>query len=237
MTTTTATGRTVATSSAIPNGATLMAVAAAGFIGYAVLFLVRNFTDSFLELGEDAAAVRPVLPRGAGGGVVITSRNPAWRRDATMLSVEVLERDEAVAFLLERTGQQDIQAAEQLPDALGELPLAREQAGAYIDEQGGTLSGYVRRLHTRAPELFVTGQPPDYMHTVATTWAASFQAVELAAPVAADLLRLCAFLGPTPSQPTYSSRARRCYPSRWPARPPTPMSSPRPSGRVAVMPC
>jgi hypothetical protein len=51
MTTTTATGRTVATSGAIRNGATLMAVAAAGFIGYAVLFLVRNFTDSFLELG------------------------------------------------------------------------------------------------------------------------------------------------------------------------------------------
>jgi hypothetical protein len=50
MTTTTATGRTVA-SGAVRNGATLMAVAAAGFIGYAVLFLVRNFSDSFLELG------------------------------------------------------------------------------------------------------------------------------------------------------------------------------------------
>jgi hypothetical protein len=51
MTTTTATGRTLAPSAAVRNGATLMAVAAAGFIGYAVLFLVRNFTDSFLELG------------------------------------------------------------------------------------------------------------------------------------------------------------------------------------------
>jgi hypothetical protein len=36
---------------AVRSGATLMAVAAAGFIGYALLFLVRNFTDSFLELG------------------------------------------------------------------------------------------------------------------------------------------------------------------------------------------
>ena len=51
MTTTTATGRPLATSGAIRNGATLMAVAAAGFIGYAALFLVRNFSDSFLELG------------------------------------------------------------------------------------------------------------------------------------------------------------------------------------------
>jgi hypothetical protein len=40
-----------AAASAVRTGATLMAVAAAGFVGYALLFLVRNFTDSFLELG------------------------------------------------------------------------------------------------------------------------------------------------------------------------------------------
>lgn len=32
-------------------GTWLMAAASFGFIGYAVIFLVRNFTDSFLELG------------------------------------------------------------------------------------------------------------------------------------------------------------------------------------------
>lgn len=32
-------------------GSWLMGVAAVGFIGYAVIFFVRNFTDSFLELG------------------------------------------------------------------------------------------------------------------------------------------------------------------------------------------
>jgi hypothetical protein len=32
-------------------GSWLMGVAAAGFIGYAVIFFIRNFTDSFLELG------------------------------------------------------------------------------------------------------------------------------------------------------------------------------------------
>lgn len=37
--------------SALRLGSGLMALAAVGFIGYAVLFLVRNFTDSFLELG------------------------------------------------------------------------------------------------------------------------------------------------------------------------------------------
>ena len=38
-------------SSDVKVGAGLMALAALGFIGYAIIFFVRNFTDSFLELG------------------------------------------------------------------------------------------------------------------------------------------------------------------------------------------
>lgn len=39
------------TSSDLRIGTGLMSLAALGFIGYAVIFFVRNFTDSFLELG------------------------------------------------------------------------------------------------------------------------------------------------------------------------------------------
>lgn len=38
-------------SSTLRIGSGLMAFAAIGFVGYAVIFFVRNFTDSFLELG------------------------------------------------------------------------------------------------------------------------------------------------------------------------------------------
>ena len=40
-----------ADSPALRTGSGLMALASLGFIGYAVIFFVRNFTDSFLELG------------------------------------------------------------------------------------------------------------------------------------------------------------------------------------------
>jgi hypothetical protein len=56
----TTTGQAVwpaSTTTTLRRGAALMAVAAAGFIGYAVLFLVRNFTDGFLELGIGPAEV------------------------------------------------------------------------------------------------------------------------------------------------------------------------------------
>ena len=38
-------------STALRRGSALMALASLGFVGYAVIFFVRNFTDSFLELG------------------------------------------------------------------------------------------------------------------------------------------------------------------------------------------
>src|SRR6266571_6282310 len=38
-------------------GSWLMGLAAVGFIGYGVLFFIRNFTDSFLELGIGPAEV------------------------------------------------------------------------------------------------------------------------------------------------------------------------------------
>ena len=38
-------------------GAAVMALAGVGFIGYAVIFFVRNYTDSFLELGIGANEV------------------------------------------------------------------------------------------------------------------------------------------------------------------------------------
>ena len=36
---------------ALRTGAGLMTLAAAGFVAYGVIFFVRNFTDSLLELG------------------------------------------------------------------------------------------------------------------------------------------------------------------------------------------
>jgi hypothetical protein len=50
-TATTAASTTVDATSRLRVGSALMALAGLGFIGYAVIFFVRNFTNSFLELG------------------------------------------------------------------------------------------------------------------------------------------------------------------------------------------
>ena len=51
MTTTSSTNRLQADRQRLRLGSAIMALAGVGFIGYGVIFFVRNFTDSFLELG------------------------------------------------------------------------------------------------------------------------------------------------------------------------------------------
>ncbi|TEU22064.1 MAG: hypothetical protein E3J21_00740, partial [Anaerolineales bacterium] len=133
--------------------------------------------------------VRSYLPHRATGHVLIISRNPAWRGLASPLTVPVLERPESVAFLLKRTGQTGKAAASKLAKALGDLPLALEQAGAYIDATGGSpLSAYLDLFRHRQRDLSRRGKPSsDYPPTVATTWEIAFQQVRQASPAGADL--------------------------------------------------
>ncbi len=55
--TTAATRATYTADARLRLGAGMMTTAALGFIGYAVIFFVRNFTDAFLELGIGPAEV------------------------------------------------------------------------------------------------------------------------------------------------------------------------------------
>ena len=51
MTTTSPTPRTATNDVRLRVGSAIMAVGGLGFLGYGVIFFIRNFTDSFLELG------------------------------------------------------------------------------------------------------------------------------------------------------------------------------------------
>jgi len=141
--------------------------------------------------------VRAYLPQAATGHVIITSRNPNWRGVAMPLSVEVWARAESVEFLLKRTGQEDEAGANELAEELGDLPLALEQAGAYVEETGATISGYLDLFRSRRRELWEAEHAPsDYPETVGTTWSLAMDKVREESPVGADLLNLCAYLGP-----------------------------------------
>ena len=78
------------------------------------------------------------------------------------------------------------------------MPLALDQAGAYLEETGCSLSDYLELYERYRLALLKrkSSTGSEYPHTVASTWTLSFSQVEQADPAAADLLRVCAFLHP-----------------------------------------
>ena len=97
-----------------------------------------------------------------------------------------------------RPAEADQATAKEIAAQLDGLPLALDQAGAYIEETGCGLSGYLDLYRSHALELLRRrgALASDHPDPVATTWALSFENIEKANPAAAELLRFCAFLHP-----------------------------------------
>jgi tetratricopeptide (TPR) repeat protein len=163
---------------------------------------------------DDPQAVADLLPRSGTGHVIITSRTGVgWERLGTWLAVEVLAADDAARFLLARIGETELEMAadaRRLASTLGGLPLALEQAGAYVAATGTvSLAGYAELFTTRSSELLERGQPLDYQDTVATTWSLTLQRLRQSEPAAVGLLSLAAFLAPDDlPQPLLSAHHR-----------------------------
>jgi len=148
-----------------------------------------------LDNAPSAAAVRDVLPPAGGGRVLVTSQDGRWP-GSRVVEVPVLDREVAAGFLLARTGSPDAAAAGDLAGELGGLPLALEQAAAYMTASGRDMPGYLELFRRRRRELLARGEAAGYGRQVAATWALAFDQLEHAAPTATELLRLLACCAP-----------------------------------------
>ena len=137
------------------------------------------------------------MPRGGGGDIVVTSRDAAWAEHAVTVPVGVLKRTASAALILERSGQDDGFAASRVAEALGDLPLALQQAAAYMASTGETPAGYLELLREETGEILGTPGPSDYPGSVATAWSISLRTLSAESPDALALLRLLAFWRPT----------------------------------------
>ena len=143
----------------------------------------------------DRASVAGCVPPAGPGQVLITSRNQIWPRSQA-LEVPMLDSQVAAEFLVSRTGDADRQAALELAGELGGLPLALEQAAAYVQATVESLAGYLSLFRRRRADMLGRGEPIGYPGTVATTWRLAFEELQDSAPGAAGLLRLLAFCAP-----------------------------------------
>jgi hypothetical protein len=145
----------------------------------------------------DQASVEAFLPPAGPGRVLITSQSALWSRGQA-LEVQVLDTEVAAGFLVERTGDLDRQAAWDLAGTLGGLPLALEQAAAYIEATGITVAGYLSLFRGRQADLLARGQAAGHPADVAATLGLALSRLGDEAPAAVGLLRLLACCAPEP---------------------------------------
>ncbi|MEU7384276.1 FxSxx-COOH system tetratricopeptide repeat protein [Streptomyces sp. NPDC042207] len=143
--------------------------------------------------------VRDYFPTGGSGTILITSRNRRWSVVGPSLEVDVFTREESKE-LLRRSGPDDLDDADAdlLADALGDLPLALEQAAAWRAETGMPVSEYLRLFEHKRSELLEVSPPPDYQLPVAAAWNVSLDHLETRSLTALRLLQLCSYFAPDP---------------------------------------
>ena len=133
------------------------------------------------------------LPRINTGHILVTTTHPHWR-NMKKIEVDVFQIDEAVAFLKSFELDGSIEDAEELAEELGYLPLALDQAAAYMSETQMPYQEYIDLFKKQRLKIFgeVKYESPFYKKTVATTWNLALDRIDNES--AKQLIQLFAFL-------------------------------------------
>jgi tetratricopeptide (TPR) repeat protein len=156
-----------------------------------------------LDNADDLQRVRPFLPV-ANGHILLTTRAQALGDVAQPISVDKMPPYESRRLLFSRAridqstaSSEEMAAAVALVAELDGLPLALDQAGAYVEEQCLTLEEYHALFESeKAALLRERGQLASDHPSVTVTFTLAFEKVAQQNAAAADLLRVCAFLAP-----------------------------------------
>ena len=141
--------------------------------------------------------IEEYIPREGGAGhLIVTSRDAssAWDNVAYSYQLKEFERDEAVEFLIKRTGQEDIEGAKSVAFELGSLPLALEQAGTYIKNTNRNFSEYLIQLRSDKIGTLSLHEDARYHEPISRTWNISFGRVQKEMPLSGNILYICSYL-------------------------------------------
>jgi tetratricopeptide (TPR) repeat protein len=159
---------------------------------------------------DDLAMVHGFLPEGNMGHILLTTRAQAMGGLARKIELDTMGPEEGATLLLRRAGiiaqdaglesasATDRALALDIVHAMDGLPLALDQAGAYLEETNESLSNYLTIYQQQRAELLKRrgGLVPTHPDSVATTWSLAFEHIERANPAAIELMQLCSFLAP-----------------------------------------
>jgi tetratricopeptide (TPR) repeat protein len=161
-----------------------------------------------LDNADDIAMLREFVPGGHEGYVLLTTRAQAtgiYQR----IEIKKMQPEDGALLLLRRAKLIEEQAgldgvskserslAETISRSMDGLPLALDQAGAFIEETPSSLAEYWRFYQEeRATLLAERGELAMDHESVSITFSLAFEKVLERNPSAADVIRICAFLAP-----------------------------------------
>ncbi|ADP79538.1 FxSxx-COOH system tetratricopeptide repeat protein [Pseudofrankia inefficax] len=148
---------------------------------------------------EPSAVILGLLQaaQSGNGQVLVTSRDPGWSTRMRTLEVDALPTADAVSLLRGHVPQISAEDAHELAATLEGLPLALDQAGAFLGATGMEPAEYLGRLHaqshSQAREERSAPAP-----AVAATWAVAQDVLGPAEPAVLLLAQLWAHFGASP---------------------------------------
>ncbi len=162
-----------------------------------------------LDNVEDLTSIQQIIPSPCPGSVLITTRSNATGRFKDY-SLDCMNDADGALLLLRRSKiiaeQDNLQDADDdqqnlaktISHTLGGLPLALDQAGAYIEENTYGLDDYLEEYQENKDLLDQRGELSQATHpdSVAVTFSLCFNKLQKKSPESAQLLEMCAFLAP-----------------------------------------
>ena len=152
-----------------------------------------------LDNVTDQASIAPLLDRASTGRVIVTSRlAEGWHRlGATVIRLGVLTGEQAVELLTSIATQDrddaDLTGSADLVTELGCLPLAIEQAAAYVHQTHLSPAAYLALLQENPAVMYdQTARGADAERSIARIWRVTLDTLA-ETPLAGHLLRTMAW--------------------------------------------
>lgn len=146
---------------------------------------------------ESEEKLRDLVPPAGDGSILITSQSPNWAMLVRRrFPLEQMSEQDSLAMLRRQLPSRDEQELAQIADQLGCLPLALEQAAAYMRETQCPPGRYLRQLERRFSETLERGTQAYYDQSAAATYRMARELTTDFEPLSGLLMELCGFLSP-----------------------------------------
>jgi transcriptional regulator with XRE-family HTH domain len=162
-----------------------------------------------LDNVEDPALIQEFLTTVHNGAILLTSRHPSLGGRTPIIVLQQMWAEEGALLLLRRAhyltdpasddhaSTRNFQLASRIASAMDGLPLALDQAGAYIEETQCSLADFLELLQQYSTALLdERDNHADHPFSVTKTFTLAFEQLNREHPAAATLLTLCCFFAP-----------------------------------------